>query len=219
MVQRLSPLLLVTTLAVAELNDVLAQDISVGVVGGVNVASQSLDDGTGSDIDPKLGVLAGGHLSVDITPTIGFMLETLYSQKRHAVSSGGPRYRILMTYVEFPVLANFVMPVNEAGTTSVNLGGGPAVGFEIGCDITEEYEDGLSYSYGCADLAPDRHRPDVGLTFFGGLGVGVGSSTLLLYVGYTFGLTAVDIRFEGSGAKNRSLFFKAGYEFPLGSHR
>jgi hypothetical protein len=207
---------LVSALAFVNSGDALAQGTSLGVVGGVNIASLSVEDDEGIDLDSRLGLLAGAHLSIDFKPTVGLMLEALYSQKGATATEQGVDVGFNFTYVEFPILAKFMIPTSEAGKVSVHLAAGPVVGLEVGCKVTGE-EGGTSVSFDCDEVGADTKSVDFGLMLLGGLDIQVGAGAVLLDIGYTLGLADVNDTTDGNSIKNRSLCFKAGYKFALGS--
>jgi hypothetical protein len=250
---RLILVVVVSVLAPLSSERALAQGVSLGVVGGVNIASQSTDV-EDADLDSRLGLVAGAHLSINFSPTAGLMLEALYSEKGH-----GPDAFRKHTYVEFPILVEFMIPASEAGKVLVHVAAGPAVGIEVSCKITgiqttrstamlpelppwvpqppvpppppivrphfiESFKSYSSPEEGaaselvdCDEIGVDSKRVDFGLMALGGLDIQVGPGAVVLDVGYTLGLTDVDDTYDDWFLKNRTLFFRAGYKFFLGS--
>ncbi|UCG87706.1 MAG: PorT family protein, partial [Gemmatimonadota bacterium] len=119
-----------------------AQGVALGAVGGINIATLSTDE-EGMDLDSRIALRAGAHLSVDFSPQFGLIIEAIYSQKGTTTTEEGVDVGINISYVEFPLLAKFMIPTSPTGNVTVHLAAGPAVGFEVSCKATGE-EGGVS---------------------------------------------------------------------------
>lgn len=191
-----------------------AQGIALGVVGGVNVATLSIEDEE-TDINMKVGMRAGLHLSVDVSPQFGIILEALYSQKGATATEGGVDIGFHLDYVEFPLFAKFMIPTNQSGTAVVHLAAGPTVGLEFDCTLKGE-EGGISLTVDCDEYGIDTKNLDFGVAALAGIEVQAGPGAVMFDVGYNLGI--MDINDAGDGSiKNRNLYFQAGYKLTLGS--
>jgi len=87
----------------------LAQGLSFGLKGGINLSSASGDWAQGAE--SRSGIAGGGFITLGLLPSFAIQPEILYSQKGYKLSgdaAGVPwvgEYRI--NYVEVPVLAKF----------------------------------------------------------------------------------------------------------------
>jgi len=211
--KQLAAVTLVGLLLVSSARAGHAQGIALGVVGGVNIATLSVEDEE-TDINMKAGMRAGAHLSIDVTPQFGIILEALYSQKGATATEEGVDIGFHIDYVEFPLFAKFMIPTNEAGTAVVHLAAGPTVGLEIDCKVKGE-QGGVSVTLDCDDVGADTKNLDFGVAALAGIEVQAGPGAVMFDVGYNLGI--MDINDAGDGSiKNRNLYFQAGYKFPLG---
>lgn len=125
--------------------------------------------------------------------------------------------KIKLDYIEVPVL--LYVPLLEPGATPYLIGG-PAIAFEIGCEVEAEF-GGIDITAECDDDADDadndandRDKVDFGIIAGVGLNVPAGPGSALIEARYTFGLRKI-IEGPGFNAKNRSLAIMAGYSIPL----
>ena len=88
---------------------VLAQGLSFGIKGGLNLSSANGDWAQGAE--SRSGMVAGGYLTLTLLPSFAIQPEILYSQKGYKLSGeidSVPwvgKYRI--NYLEIPMLAKF----------------------------------------------------------------------------------------------------------------
>ncbi len=193
-----------------------AQGTSLGVVGGVNMATLSIEDSEGIDINSKLGLNFGARLNATFSPSFGVILGALYSQKGMKTTEQGVDVGFNINYIDFPLLAQFVVPTSEPGKVSVHLAAGPAVGLKVSCKVGGE-QDGTSVSFDCADLGLDLKSVDVGVMALVGLDILAGPGSVIVDVAYDLGLTNINSTSAEGSVKNRNLYVMAGYQFPLGS--
>ena len=87
----------------------LAQGLSLGLKGGLNLSSANGDWAAG--VESRSGIAAGGYLTLGLLPSFAVQAEMLYSQKGFKLSNDADsvpwvgEYRI--NYLEVPVLAKF----------------------------------------------------------------------------------------------------------------
>jgi hypothetical protein len=194
-----------------------AQGTQLGVVGGVNLATLSVEDPEGIDIGTKLGLNFGARLSATFSPKFGVILGALYSQKGMSTTEDGVDVDFKFNYIDFPLLAQFIIPTSETGKVSVHLAAGPAVGLKVSCKFAGE-QDGTSVSVDCSDVGADIKSVDLGVMGLVGIDVLAGPGSVIFDVAYNFGLTNVNDTGEGGSVKNRNLYIMAGYQFPLGAN-
>jgi hypothetical protein len=194
-----------------------AQGVALGVVGGVNLATLSVEDDEGLDFDSRLGIRAGAHLSVDLSPQFGFILEAVYSQKGAKTTEEGVDVGFNITYVEFPLLAKFMIPTSQTGKVGVHLAAGPTVGIEVSCKLKGE-QGGTSVTFDCSELGANTKSVDFGVAALGGIDVQAGPGAVMFDVAYNLGLVDINDTADGGSIKNRNLYFQVGYMFPLGAN-
>jgi len=193
-----------------------AQSTSLGVVGGINVATLSVEDPQGLDIGTRFGVNFGARLSATFTPNFGVILGALYSQKGMSSTDAGVTVGFHFNYIDFPLLVQYTLPTSETGKMSVHFAAGPAVGLRATCKITGE-QSGSSVSVDCADIGADVKSVDMGVMALAGLDIQAGSGSVIVDVAYDLGLTNINSTSDGGSIKNRTFYVMAGYQIPLGS--
>lgn len=210
--KRLAVVACIGVLALGNIAPAYAQGIALGPVVGINVATLSIEDEE-TDVDPRTGLRAGAHLSFGLSPQFGVILEAVYSQKGATARDEDVDIGLNINYVEFPVLAQFLIPTNQAGTAMVHLAAGPTVSLEVGCKLSGE-DDGTSVTIDCDELL-DTKNVDLGVTALGGIGIQAGPGRIIFDVAFDFGLSDINDDTGGNSIKHRNLYFQAGYEFPM----
>ncbi|MDH3292493.1 MAG: PorT family protein [Gemmatimonadota bacterium] len=184
-------------LALSSATEGHAQGVSLGVVGGVNVATLAVEGYDAAGVGAKVGINTGLRLCLGLGPRFGVMLGVLYSRKGgtvHRAQSGDVDYAL--HYIDFPILAQLTIPTDEAGKLKVHLAVGPAV----------EYE--ADWVWGSSTGGA--------LMALGGLDIRAGRGAVILDAAYSLGLSGIDTRAEGLvSRKNRTLSFLVGYSFGL----
>ena len=187
--------LLVAGFVVAALTSPTAAwaQVGGGVKVGVNLARLSgFNDATTTQ---RVGITAGGFLTVGLAPMIAFEPEVLFSMqgsRLHFGTSGSvvsSDVTAKLDYIQVPLL----LRVGTSGKHGVSLFvvGGPTVGI-------------LARKQGVVD---DLKSTDLGVV----VGAGVSISRLLLEARYTTGLT--DFNKGGTVYKNRVLSMLVGLTF------
>ncbi|KPJ84902.1 MAG: hypothetical protein AMS18_16495, partial [Gemmatimonas sp. SG8_17] len=148
--------------------------------------------------------------------SFGVSLELLYSQKGAKVTEGDARATYQFNYLEFPVLARYQIPTTAAGTVEPHIAGGFVLGFEVGCKLKGE-SGGVTVTVGCDEAEVETKSLDLGFMFLGGFDILVGPGALMLDAAYNFGLKNINDVSGAGSVKNRMLYLRAGYKYPLGS--
>lgn len=186
-----------TALLLATSGAALAQsDVTLGVRGGVSVASASLDvDETFSD-ENRTGLVGGAFLAFQ--PGIfGLQFEALYHEKGFR-EENGPR-DLDVAYVEIPALLKLGLPL---AVIRPAVFGGVAVAFETRCEFR-----GLD----CEEAGLDTKGTDLSGVFGADLMIDLGGPSLWADGRYSVGFS--DIHEAGDvfeDIKNRSWDFTAG---------
>lgn len=197
----------------------VAQDVAVGVRGGLAVTDLSIDeDGTAAESDTRSGFVGGVFAQIGLGDIFALRPEGLLVSKGAKGSEGGIETELELSYVEVPVL--LVARIPTSGSIRPLLFAGPTIAFETSCEV--EAGDGTTEVEGdCADF--DEEDPvetkgtDVGLTFGAGLEIDTGRLLWLLDGRYTLGLTDInDTPNAPESVKNRAWSFLAGVGIKIG---
>ena len=200
----------------------------IGVKAGLNVANFVGDDADGSEA--RLGFVGGLTSRFDLTPSVAFQLEALYSQKGELLNSdsivdpddGGLLYPnrsfdvdTRLDYIEIPASLRFGVPLSPLLDAGVSVGG--YVGIPISSEVSADGD------------APDDILDDIELddveanTDYGVLiGIDVGSGPFFVDARYTLGLTEVTefepiFRDRDLDRKNSVVQLTLGYRFGGGN--
>ena len=183
---------------------VSAQGFGVGAKGGVNVASQQVTGDTdGPSLDSRIGVVAGGFVTLPLASWLDLQAEGLYSQKGARLKFMGIESTLALDYLDVPVLAR------------IRLGGGHSRYYAVGGAtmsvlLRARARTKFSGSTEDVDVADQVERFDFGVTAGGGVEIG----RLIIDGRYTFGLTDIDKdTTDASHTKNRALSVTAGVRF------
>ena len=193
-----------------------AQENRVGLVAGVSIASLGGDDS--GDPDSSLGLDVGAYLSWEVAESWAIRPGIYYVQKGAEATDAGGTLELNLDYVELPVLLEYRIPTE--GALGVHLFGGPAVAFEVSCEL-ELSGSGVSATVDCTDPNLDggfqTSSVDFGIMLGGGLRFSAGGSVDLVVEGsYNLGLTSIDDSPEDNDIKNRAFQINAGLSIPVG---
>jgi hypothetical protein len=184
--------LILTSAAVAQ------AQVGGGIKAGVNFAT--LSGITDVDTEQRVGLVAGGFMTVGIVPSLAFEPEVLFSMqgsKLHVSKSGvSTDAKANIDYVQIPLL----LRIGNSGKSTASLYAvvGPSIGFLMGAKIDGE------------DFSDELKKADVGLV----VGAGVTLTRFLIEGRYTVGLT--DLNKPGLSTeanKNRVLSLLVGLHF------
>jgi hypothetical protein len=199
-----------------------AQEVTLGLKGGLNLSSLSVDDPADPDLDfdNQIDFLAGAFVQFGIGRIFALQPEVLYSQ-RGAKSRGiDPATKLNQNYNEIPRLLMARLSSRESPIYPL-LYAGPTVAFPTRCRVTEE-GGGTSESFDCddpqADGALEPTKTDFGLVFGGGFEILYSRLTIQLDARYNFGLTNLNDSADAEqvSVKLRTWSFMLGLGIPLG---
>ena len=184
---------------------VAAQGVEVGIRAGVNVATLANDvDGRGAASDPRLGIVAGAFVTWPMLSWLQLQPEVLYSSKGGKVDEPGIDARVVLDYVDIPLLARF--SPGAFGTTRFYVVGGPAFAVRVRARTRTVF----SGSTEDMDISEDVERTDLGIVIGGGFDRG----RLVLDARYTYGLRDVDARPDDAvEVRNRAFTMTVGWTF------
>jgi len=208
--------LFVASLAVPQAS---AQNIKLGVKGGVNFADVGGDDV--SDTKNKTGFIAGGFAEFMIGNMFAVQPEVLYSQKGFKIDDPDVDGKLKLDYFEVPVLLKINVPI-EGSKVHPSFYAGPAVSIKSSCKLQGE-ESGVSFDIDCdspliVDFIGEElpiKSTDFGIVFGGGISFDVGGAEVGVDVRYNLGLTKVVDTDPQIDAKNRVISIMGTVGFPV----
>lgn len=189
----------------------LAQRLSLGVLGGANVSTFGGDDAEGAK--SRVGFVGGAQLVRTFNDNVALELNGLYSMKGAKGDEDGVGIDAKISYIELPLLLRFGPRTTSTLRPFATVGG--SLAFRMGCTV-EGRAGGVSVSVDCDDLEEDgADFNDVDAALIGGAGFDapLGSGTLTVAVRYGYSLT--DIAKEDN-VQNRAFTILAGWRMPLG---
>lgn len=193
---------------------------TVGVKGGVGIASVGGADADSFGTDSRTGFVGGLFVQADFSENFGVRVEGLYTMKGASFSeyvnagfiSGLAEGTFKLDYIEFPILLVGRIPASESVTFSAFAG--PTLGFNIKSEIEVKFL-GATASTDIEDVSGF----EFGLAFGAGVSFDVASIVVGLDGRYDLGLTTIDDSSDPADAKNRGFSFMAGIGFPIGGSK
>lgn len=187
---------------------------TIGVKGGVNIASVGGADADSIGSDSRTGFTGGAFMQVDLSKSAAVRLEALYIQKGAKSSASGIDATAKLDYVEFPILLVGQIPASESATFSAFAG--PVLGFNTSAKV-EATANILGYSVsGSVDIKDQIASFEFGLAFGLGASFDAGPVDIVVDGRYNLGLTTIDDS-GNEDVKNQGFAFMAGVGFPVGS--
>jgi hypothetical protein len=168
-----------------------AQQIQIGVVGGLNFSDLTLTSDTGRDLLTSSRTLfgAGGVLELNLGDIIRFNVEPMYLQKggTQKATNGDPDVQMKFAFLEIPLFVKLTF----GKTIRPYIKAGPSIGFLLSAKA--EAETGGVVSGGPlqvykADLKDVMTGLDFGVTVGAGVSVLLKRSTIFLDGRYSMGL-------------------------------
>jgi hypothetical protein len=202
----------------------LAAQTTFGFKAGMSVSDLSVDtDGVSPDLESKAGVLLGATVDVPLASGLWFQPGLSYVQKGARITGeadGGEVITVTLglDYLEVPLLLKYAFPTT--GSLGVHLFAGPALAFEVGCELGVATE-GVDVSIDCdegdaQDVEIATKSFDLGALVGGGVSVPMDNVSLLFEASYNFGLANVADSEGDDSLKNRAFYISAGVALPLG---
>ena len=171
--------------------------LTVGVKGGVNIATLKIDDDEDNpDIKSKIGAVGGLFVGKQINDNIGWRLEGLFSQKGAKDEEAGDDFKFKLTYIDVPFL--LTLGPASSGDTRFNVFTGPQVSFNTKAEFTDGTDS--------VDVKDEIKSTDFGWV----LGAGLEKGRVTADVRYTLGLSNIFDAEEDGGTKNRVFSVMVG---------
>jgi hypothetical protein len=176
-----------------------AQDVSVGVKAGFNLANVSIDD-PGDIADPKnrTAFVAGLFVTVPAGGLLAFQPEVLFSMQGSNFNQGSDSGALKLDYVQVPLLARI-----KPAKSPVGIVVGPALAFRTRAKLSVEGEDEE------LDFKDQVKGNDVGFV----AGVVVDVAHVVLDGRYTWGLKNIAKDPDDGEVKNRVFSLTLGFRF------
>lgn len=199
-----------------------AQELTVGVKGGLNSSNLSADDPDDPEFgfDSRTGLRIGAFVQVGLSRNVAIQPEVSYSRKGAKPRGSDTGAMLYLDYVEIPVLLS-VRPTSRESPVDPVLYAGPQVSVATNCRVRGE-EEGAALGVACDSPLPEGAielaKTDFGLVFGGGFEILFNRLTVQLDVRYNLGLTNLN---ESAGAadvsvRSRTWSFMAGAGVPIG---
>ena len=199
-----------------------AQEVTLGVKGGINVSKLTVDDPSDPDFgfDSRTDFQVGVFAEFALGPKFAIQPEVYYSKNGADARSGDPDVKLGLDYIRVPVLLMARLSSRESLMYPI-LYAGPQVAFETACSVSGS-TDAASVSVDCDDPSLDgglrTKGTDFGLVFGGGFEMLFSRLTVQLDARYNLGLTNLnDTPDSGEvSARSRGWSFLAGFGVPIG---
>ena len=193
-------------LSLTSASPLFAQFPGLGVKGGINLATQktSGEDVSDDGLESLPALVAGVFMTLPIWAGLEFQPEALYSVKGAKVSESGFTSKLLIDYLEVPMLARFSR--RGSGRFGFYAAGGPYVAVQLRGRTRTTFGDTTEE----VDVSDDVERLDFGLSAGGGVEWG----SLVFDARYSQGLKDIDKdRSDGVKVTNRAIAITAGFRF------
>jgi hypothetical protein len=207
-------LLLVAALLVTAADSALAQKLTWGVRGGLNIAT---GDVQGEAFDQDVGTRNGFHAGllgdIEVSKNFGIQMDALYTQKGFGKGNGD--IALSTSYVMIPILFVAKLP----GTVSPHLYLGPELSLETSCNASIAGLDDISCDDVRAETSdfPRTKGADSGIIFGLGIDWEVGFGILVIDAMYDYGLTNIaEVSEEIDHIKTRTFMLSLGLKWGIG---
>jgi len=179
-----------------------------GILAGAVFAKVGGADTKDFDVKNRVGLAAGGFVTLGVSPNFAIEPEVLFAMKGAKETQSGITGSVRISYIEIPVLAKIRIPAKSGGLVSPHFYAGPYLGIKSGCSV--KFTDGTTTVSGsCKSQDVNLKGSDFGATF----GVGVDVNRAIIDVRYDLGLSKISDETTNNDVKNRALFLLAGWTF------
>jgi hypothetical protein len=198
-----------------------AQEVTLGLKGGLNVANLSVDDPGGSDsgFDSQADFLAGLFAQFGIGRVFALQPEVLYSQRGAKTRGDDSATKLNLNYVQIPLLLMARLGSRESPIYPI-LYAGPQIALETRCQVTGE-DEGVSVGLDCDDPLLDgelkTNSTEYGVVFGGGFELLYSRLTVQLDLRYQLALTNLNDTADSAevAVKSRVWSLMLGFGVPL----
>jgi hypothetical protein len=179
-----------------------------GIVGGLNFASMSGSDATGTSARTTFHAGLGANMTLG--GNIFFQPQVLYFMKGPKMEFSGVTATLKMGYVEVPLLLGMRIPMANSNIRPFIVAG-PSIGIKMSCKIKAS-GGGTTAELNCDDSSVGMtvRSTDIGLAAGLGVELPMGSGRLQIFGRYSMGLSEP---IQDSNVKNTVISVGAGYFF------
>ena len=195
--------IVVLALAVFLSGSTLGEGMTLGITGGLNLATVTGDNVEENEIKTLFGL--GGFLNIPLSNVFSVQPQILYMVKGSEFGDAADDIGMKLAYLDIPVLARVAIPTIGAVTPCLLLG--PYVGLNMSAKayVGDDEED----------IKDNTSSTDFGLIFGAGLDYEMGSGILTFDARYALGLTDIDDTDDSTEVSNRVISIMVGYGFDL----
>jgi len=181
-----------------------AQGLEQGVRGGVNFTNTSTSGDDSASLDWQLRGVFGGFVTWRVTSWLEFQPEVLYSLKGAKSSEFDIESKLLLDYLEVPLLARKTF--GAPGGTRFYLAGGPSIGVLLRARTRADFGSSTEER----DIKDDVETLDLGIVAAGGIEFG----SIVVDGRYTHGFSDID-KDTSDNVKitNRAVSLTVGIKF------
>lgn len=182
-----------------------AQGLSVGVRGGVSLASLKFEgEASGPTLDSRIGGIGGAFVTIPLVSWLELQPEVLYAMKGGRLDDNGIKSQVWLDYIDVPVLVRFSR--RGTGAFGYYLLGGPSFGLRVRARTRTDFGGATEE----IDIGDQVERSDLSAV----LGGGVEFGSLVIDGRYSLGLTDIDKdKTDGVAVTTRAFSFTAGVRF------
>jgi outer membrane protein with beta-barrel domain len=197
-----SAVLAVVAVAVMTASSAAAQEMTYGVKGGVNFANLRFDDAEDTSFDDRIGLAAGGYVTIPLAGRLSVQPEVLFSQKGAKFDELGARGRLELDYLDVPVLMRY----SFGRWRGFHVFGGPSIGLKLKARAVAEFAGEEDET----DIGDDVETIDFGVA--AGAGIEIGRFTI--DGRYVLGLSNVNaVEAEQAKIRTRVYAGMVGFRF------
>ncbi len=207
-------IVLVVFLAVITVLPASAQ-ISLGVLGGLNMANLSMDEGDMGDAEFSSRTVLGfgGILDYSLSENIALRLEPMYMQKGADIVVDGidDKFIVKLSYFEVPLMFKYSF---SSADINPYIMAGPSIGFLL----EAKTELDASGAPDATDIKDETKDIDFSLGFGAGVNLPMGNNSIFVDARYVLGLTNIvdDPEAPDDDVKNEGIQIFAGITYPVG---
>jgi hypothetical protein len=182
-----------------------AQGITTGVRGGINLASARFEGHEGATVlDTGLAPVVGVFVTVPLSSWFELQPEALYAVKGPRLKMGAIESRLLLDYLEVPLLGRFSR--RRSRTIEYYFIGGASFGIQLRARSKTDFGTAVE----TIDIGDEVERFDVGVVAGGGVEIGA----VVIDGRYTHGLQDIDKdKTDEVTVTNRTWSVTAGFRF------
>ena len=183
---------------------VFAQGLEGGLKGGLLSSTVHADGTSDVTFGWRQAFVAGAFVTWPFLPSLELQPEILYTPKGATLDDEGLTSRLLLDYLEVPILVRFTRRLSDAG--GLYLASGPAVALRLRARTRADFGGATEE----IDVTDDVESTDVGVVIAGGFERG----RIVVDGRYTLGLRDIDKdRSDDITMATRAWALTAGFKF------